>query len=312
LGTIALTGATGFIGNALVRRLEAAGGRIRALVRPASAHTRLLAGTSVQRVEGDLADPDSLRRLVHDAEAVVHCAGRVRGASQADFDRVNVDSVAQLVQVARRQHRVPRFLLISSLAAREPHLSAYAASKRQGEEVLAAAAGAMPWAAFRPPAVYGPGDRELLPLFRWMSRGITPVLGTRNARFALLFVEDLAEAVLGWLDCRKAGPFVFELHDGRPGGYTWNDVIATASRVFARGIIRIPVPEILLQGLAALNLMTARRLGYAPMLTPGKVRELRHPDWVCDNRRLSEETGWAPRVALEEGLRRTLGQKMGL
>ena len=304
--TIALTGATGFIGGVLARRLETIGWQIRALVRPASLGARY-AGTATQWIEGDLEDLDSLRRLVNnDVYAVVHCAGAVRGASQAQFDGVNVDGVARLVQAAREQHQMPRFLLISSLAAREPHLSPYAASKRQGEDTLAATAGDMNWAVLRPPAVYGPGDKELLPLFRWIGRGIAPILGSRSARFSLLYVEDLAESVVQWLNSDTNERRAFELHDGHPDGYAWHDVVDTVARLYDRHVFRIQVPVVILRLLAGLNLGAAQIFGYAPMLTPGKVRELNHSNWVCDNDALTRETGWAPRVSLAEGLQRTL------
>jgi nucleoside-diphosphate-sugar epimerase len=304
--TIALTGATGFIGRTLALRLLSSGWQIRGLVRPSSQGSSQVE-IAIQWIEGDLGDPDSLRRLVSGVDAILHCAGAVRGASQAHFNRVNVDGVARLVQAAREQHQLPRFLLMSSLAAREPHLSPYAASKRQGEETLAAGAGEMAWTTFRPPAVYGPGDKELLPLFRWIGRGIAPVLGRADARFSLLYVEDLAEAALRWLDYGRATRQCFELHDGRPGGYTWGEVIEIVARFYGKTPFSLRVPESMLQLLARLNLTTAPLLGYAPMLTPGKVRELRHHNWVCDNDALSREIGWLPRISLDEGLRRTLG-----
>ncbi|MCK4787185.1 MAG: RmlD substrate-binding protein, partial [Desulfobacteraceae bacterium] len=65
-------------------------------------------------------------------------------------------------------------------------------------------------------------------------------------------------------------------------------------------------PVLFLELLAVLNTMAARLTGYAPMLSPGKVREFRHSNWVCDNTLLIRETGWTPRIRLEEGLRRTL------
>jgi nucleoside-diphosphate-sugar epimerase len=303
--TIALTGATGFIGSTLARRLTATKWQIRGLVRPSSQGSPLVK-IPIQWIEGDLGDPDSLRRFVSGVDAIVHCAGAVRGASQAHFNRVNVDGVARLVQAATEQHQLPRFLLISSLAAREPHVSPYAASKRQGEEALAAGAGHMGWATFRPPAVYGPGDKELLPLFRWIGRGIAPILGETDARFSLLYVDDLAEAAVKWLDYGRGERQFFELHDGRPGGYTWGEVIETVARFSGKTPFRLRVPEYILRLLARLNLTTAQLLGYAPMLTPGKVRELRHHNWVCDNDSLSHEIGWFPRISLEEGLRRTL------
>jgi nucleoside-diphosphate-sugar epimerase len=303
--TIALTGATGFIGNALMRRLETAGWQIRALVRPVSIHKRL-PETAAEWIVGDLDNLESLRRLVLGAETVLHCAGAVRGANQAQFNRINVDGVARLVQVAIEQQPAPRFLLMSSLAAREPNLSPYAASKSQGEKMLVENASEMPWVAFRPPAVYGPGDRELLPVFRWMFRGIAPVIGSENGRFSLIFIEDLADAVVQWLDRGKRQRCMFELHDGHPGGYSWGDVVETVARLRGRAVARIKVPAVLVRLLAALNLITAHVLGYAPMVTPGKIREIEHPNWICDNAPLSDDSGWIPRIKLAEGLRRTL------
>ena len=302
---IALTGATGFIGGTIARRLEAAGWQIRALVRPnslATSHSR----TAAEWVIGDLEDLDSIRSLVRNVYGVIHCAGAVRGASQAHFNRVNVDGVARLVQAAIEQHRVPRFLLVSSLAAREPEISPYAASKRLGEKALAAQAGNMKWTILRPPAVYGPGDKELLPLFRLIGCGIAPIMGSDSARFSLLYVEDLAEAVLSWLDSSKNERDVFELHDGHHNGYAWNDVIDAVARLNGKSVFRLKVPTTALQFLAGLNVLSARLFDYAPMLTPGKVHEITHPNWVCDNDAFSRATGWSPRVSLEEGLRRTL------
>jgi len=302
--TIALTGATGFIGRATARMLVTAGWEIKALTRKTSDRSPL-ADFNVQWVEGALENVESLRRLLQGVEAVVHCAGAVRGATQEHFNRINVDGVARLVHAAARQHPLPRFLLISSLAAREPDLSFYASSKRQGETVLAAQAGLMQWAILRPPAVYGPGDKEMLPLFRWMARGFAFVPGSGNGRISMLYVDDLAEAVSTCLHSAHFPKAVFELHDGRPDGYSWQAVIDTVGHLTGKRVHCVPVPLIVLKALAGLNLQTARILGYAPMLTPGKLRELRHPDWVCDNTAITREIGWTPRVSLEQGLKRT-------
>jgi nucleoside-diphosphate-sugar epimerase len=289
----------------VARRLVATGWKIRALTRRTSDRSRL-SGLDIRWVEGALEDVDSLRRLVYGVRAVVHCAGAVRGATGDHFNRLNVDGVARLVHAAIEQHPLPRFLLISSLAAREPKLSAYAFSKQQGEAVLAEHAGRMLWMTLRPPAVYGPGEKEMLPLLRWMARGIAFVPGSVDGRFSMLYVDDLAEAVLKWLHDAHFPKAVFELHDGQPDGYSWQDVIDTVGHLMAKRVRSVPVPLIVLKVLAGLNLKTARVLGYAPMLTPGKLRELRHPDWVCDNTAITRETGWTPRVSLEEGLKSVL------
>ena len=303
--TIALTGATGFIGDRVARRLLAKGYKLRALTRPTSNRSRL-AGCHIQWVEGALEDSDSLSRLVRGVDAVVHCAGAVRGATQAHFGRSNVDGVARLVRAALEQHPSPRFLLISSLTAREPRLSYYAASKRQAETVLAEEAWSMPWAVLRPPAVYGPGDKEMLPLWRWMTRGLAFELGSGRARYSMLYVDALAEAIRRCLLNEHLLNDVFELHDGHANGYSLRDIVATIERLTAKRVRTVRVPLTVLRALASLNLNAARIFGYAPMLTPGKLNELRHPDWVCDNTAFTRKTGWTPRVSLEEGLRRTL------
>lgn len=305
---IALTGATGFIGAELAKQLATTGYGIQALIRPASTWKRPV-DLAVKWIEGDLSDLDSLRRLVDGATAVVHCAGAVRGATREQFNRVNVDGLARLVRAAAAQQPAPRFLLISSLAAREPHLSHYAASKRLGEKVLVEKSDRLSWTIYRPCAVYGPGDRELLPVFEWMAKGIAPILGSGHARFSLLYVKDLAEAIVQWLDGSCMSD-TFELHDGHPGGYSWHDVINTFKHLRTKSVVSIKIPMVLVRLVSALNLLASRIFGYAPMLTPGKVRELSHSDWVCDNTALSSAIGWTPRVLLPEGLQKTLGRAL--
>ena len=304
--TIAITGATGFVGGALIRQLAAAGYQIRALIRPESAQKRPT-DIEAQWIKGNLEDIQSLRKFVQGADTIVHCAGVVRGSSREQFNRTNVDGVARLLQAAVEQSPAPHFILISSLAAREPQLSFHAASKRQGEKVLAEKSDKLSWTVFRPTAVYGPGDREMLPVFRWMEKGIAPILGSGDGRFSMLYVKDLADAVLQWLE--NGGPHAgtFELHDGHPGGYSWHDVIEEVTQLRAKPIFRLKIPIPLAKAVSMLNLLLAKMVGYAPMLTPGKIRELQHTNWVCDNTALSTATGWTPRILLPEGLRRTLG-----
>lgn len=265
---------------------------------------------SVEWVAGDLADRHALDTLVRGTRAVVHCAGAVRGVSGVDFDAVNVEATTRLAEAAAGRPSPPRFLLISSLAARCPGLSDYAASKRGGEVALERVGGDMRWAALRPPAVYGPGDRELLPLFRCLAAGWAPLPAQADGRFSLIHVDDLARAVVAWLASPAAAGRSYEIDDGTHGGYDWPRILAIASRVLRAGrpIRRIPIGMGPLRVAAHINLFAARRLGYAPMLTPGKLREITHPDWVCDSGDFKHATGWAPQVGFEQGLAQTMGR----
>jgi nucleoside-diphosphate-sugar epimerase len=254
-------------------------------------------------VSGDLGDRAALERLVEGAAAVVHCAGSVRGASAADFRVANVDGVANVLAAVGSVNSSVRFLHVSTLAAREAHLSHYAASKLEGERLVRAAP--LRGAVIRPPAVYGPGDRELLPLLTALHRGLGVIPGHRG-RFSLIFVEDLVEAMLAWLASPAADGDCYELHDGHPGGYDWDEIIDAIAIVRGARVRALRIPRPMLAAAAGLGASVQRLVGRAPMLTPGKVRELFHPDWVCDNGPFSRRTGWTPRVDLLTGLRSTL------
>jgi nucleoside-diphosphate-sugar epimerase len=252
-------------------------------------------------VGGDLGDARALKQLISGCREVIHLAGAVRGASPQAFDRVNVAGTSALLDAINALDTPPRVLLVSSLAAREPDLSWYARSKREAEKRLQRES-KLDWVILRPPAVYGPGDREMLPVFRWMARGIVPVPGSLAARMSLLHVDDLTEAILQCIGTSACRQQLLSACDGKPGGYDWVELAAIAGSVWSRQVSPWEVPPWLLDNIAQLNLRISRITGRAPMLTPAKLRELRHPDWVTDNQVITATTGWQPKIGLHEGL----------
>lgn len=295
--TVVLTGATGFVGQHLQARLLAAGFRVRALVRPGSARGgQIQAGCEV--VAGHLHDATTLAPAVADADAVIYCAGSVRGRVADDFRPANVAGVQQVAQALRGARRAAPLLLVSSLAASRPHVSDYALTKHEGEQALLHFDD-LSWSILRPPALYGPGDREMLPILQWLRRGIAPVPGPLEQRLSLLHVDDFANAALAWLEaieaCRHG---TFAIHDGTPGGYDW----AAMGRAVAQREVRLlQVPTALLHTAGQVNRLLSLAFGYAPMLTPGKVRELCQPHWVGDNAAFHAATGWSPAIDLSTG-----------
>lgn len=295
-GLAAVTGATGFIGRNLLKSLHARGWRVRALTRLPRRNEAAL-----EWVTGTLDDPGALDRLLDGATAVVHLAGRVRGRSLDEFLRSNVEGTINLVEAAKRR-QAGRLLLVSSLAAREPDLSWYARSKYLGEQALKDHAAGIDCAVFRPTAVYGPGDREMKPLFGATRWRLLPVTGSAASRFGLLHVDDLVEAILLWLEAAAPPGGVYELDDGMPGGYDARRVAEIAAGVWKHPVHLLPLPVILVRMVAGINLRLAHLLHYSPMLTPGKLRELLHPDWVCDNTALTGALGWKPTRTLSDEL----------
>lgn len=298
---VVLTGATGFIGRRIQAALLAAGYPVRALVRPGSRSLRHL-DPRCDRVDCALGDDRGLAAALAGARAVVYCAGRVRGRSLAEFLPANAGGVEAVLRTLSAVTTNPPFLLISSLAASRPELSHYARSKSLGERAVQTLA-AGPWTIIRPPAVYGPGDREMRPILNMLRRGLILHTGPREQRMSLLHVDDLAAAVTNWLAAwRNCQGSIYTIDDGRPGGYDWGAMAAAAGRADYR-CLRIPPG--LLSALGFCNLQLSRLTGKAPMLTPGKVRELTEAEWLCDNSAFTAATAWRPRVDLASGLRLT-------
>jgi nucleoside-diphosphate-sugar epimerase len=192
-------------------------------------------------------------------------------------------------------------LLLSSLAATRPELSHYARSKAAGEHILQQHP-SLPWAILRPPAVYGPGDKEMLPLLRIARKGWVVRTGPREQRLSLLHVDDLAAAVGAWLAAPGACLHrTFAIDDGTPGGYGWPGIGRALNGDDPR---LVGLPRGLLGAAAHVNLFLSRLFRYSPMLTPGKVLELVQPEWLCDNRAFTGATGWNPALDLARGARR--------
>lgn len=296
---VAITGMTGFIGKHIADNLLARGFHMRALTRtPKKAIVKNLTWIS-----GSLEDKNSLDELLSGADHVVHCAGQVRGHNEAVFTECNVTGSLRLMQAAQENRKCKRFLFISSLAARHPELSWYAQSKHIAEQELRAIAGDMLLGVFRPTAVYGPGDKEMKPLFDWMLRGVLPRLGDADARLSFLHVSDLAEAVGQWLIASNPPVTSCELCDGDVAGYNWRQVKSIGEKVRNGPVRLVGVPLPMLKLLADICVLSCRLAGREPMLTRSKIHELTHQDWSASNKGLSEEINWFPKISLERALR---------
>jgi nucleoside-diphosphate-sugar epimerase len=250
-------------------------------------------------VRGELADPRALAALCAGADLVVHAAGVVKARRPGDFHEVNVEGARRVAEAAREAGRV---VLVSSLTAREPQLSAYAASKRAAEAAMAAALGDRLSIA-RPPAIYGPGDRELLPVFRAADAlPVLPVFGAQ-ARIAMIHVEDAARQIAA-LAALPGGATV-ALSDGRTGGYSWRELMQAAATACGRRTPALaPVPGLVVHALGAANDISAL-LGATRMLSSGKARELMHPNWSLGPEEWSKALPSA-RYGLAEGFADTV------
>lgn len=291
-GTLAVTGGTGFVGSHFLRLAAAAGYEIRALTRGWKPPEE-----GIDWVEGALDRPDGLVRLCAGADAIVHIAGAINAPTRAGFERVNVGGTATMIDAAR-EAGVRRFVHISSLAAREPSLSDYGWSKAKSERLVAASG--LDWTIVRPPAVYGPGDRETFELFKMARRGLVAL--PPRGRFSVIHVEDLCRLILALIDEPDTVSETYEPDDGREGGWDHRHFARTLGRLYGRRAATLAVPRPLLRAASRIDRLFRR--GRA-RLTPDRVSYFCHPDWVAAAERKPPAALWMPQVRTPSGLKDT-------
>ena len=293
--TIALTGGTGFVGQAVIDLACRQGVSLKALARREQDPCE-----GVEWVRGDLADRDALARLVEGAEAVLHVAGVVNTPDPMGFHLGNVTGTEALVEAAT-QAGVQRFVFVSSLAARQPGLSAYGRSKRHAEDVVQASG--LDWTIVRPPAIYGPRDREILEMFRAARWGVVPM--PPGGRASIIHVDDLARLLLAAVPGGKGvSDRILEPDDGREGGWSHRELARAIGEALGRRVWAPATPKALMGAAAWLD---CRLRGRGAKLTPDRVGYMCHPDWVSCPDKAPAPDLWHAEIPTREGLAATAG-----
>lgn len=292
---VALTGATGFVGQAVLDEAEARGVPVRALTRRPQA-----ARACVTWVEGNLSEAASLSDLVRGADAVLHVAAMTTAPDAAAFTACNVAGTATLIEAAKAA-KAKRFVFVSSLSAREPSLSMYGASKAQAENLVASSG--LDWTVVRPPGVYGPRDIDYFEMFRTAKLGFIP-LPPRGAS-SILHVHDLARLMLDLIDAPPAlvRHKLFEPDDGREGGWSHKELAQAIGQAVGRSRVFAPqLPAGLLRVAASID---GALRGHKARLTLDRVGYMTHPNWVARSAFAVSARVWEPRIAGAEGLAET-------
>ena len=248
----------------------------------------------IEWIDGALDNRPSLDRLVEGADSVIHVAGVINAPDEAGFEAGNVTGTAAMLAAAEAAG-IKRFIHVSSLAAREPGLSLYGASKARSEELVVDSP--LSSAVVRPPAVYGPGDRETLELFRMAARGL--VLLPPRGRLSVIHVDDLARLLLSLVDPQCPPGLLIEPDDGREGGWTHEAFGQALGRAIGRRVVTLSMPSAMLRLGARLDGMLR---GSEAKLTADRVSYFCHPDWTVEPSRGAPEALWRPVIDTNEGL----------
>lgn len=296
---LAVTGATGFVGSAVLDAALAEGHEVRALARREQASRE-----GVTWVRGDLNDTAALAALVQGADAVIHVAGLTNTPDPAEFEVANVTGTANVL-AAMNAAGVKRLVFVSSLAARMPQLSAYGASKAKAEALVEASG--LDWTTVRPPGVYGPRDIDYLDMFRTAKWGFVPL--PPGGASSIIHADDLARLLVilavstSSEAAGSASKRIFEPDDGREGGWSHKELAAAIGRAVGRSRVFAPHLPRLILDLAAAADRLAR--GDRAKLTPDRVGYMAHPNWVSRFDRRPPPGLWQPKITGEEGLKAT-------
>lgn len=288
MSVFAITGGTGFVGSRLIDLAVEAGHQVRALTRRDQP-----ARDGVTWVRGDLDATAALAELCAGADAVIHVAGVVNAPDREGFAHGNITGTANMLAAAKGRG-VRRFVHVSSLAGREPQLSAYGWSKREADALVKASG--LDWTIVRPPAIYGPGDLEMLELFRVARFGLA--LLPPGGRISVIEVSDLGRLLLA-LAATDTFSGEIDPDDGRAGGWTHPEFAHAIGRAVGRRVLALSLPRAVLMAGAHIDRLLR---GKRAKLTPDRVSYFCHPDWVADPANRAPVNLWAPQVETEAGL----------
>ena len=290
--TLAITGGTGFVGKTLIRLATSQGLRVRALTRsPQSPQD------GVEWISGALDQPDALQTLMRGSDAAIHVAGVVNAPDRAGFEAGNVSGTLALIEAARTSG-IQRFIHVSSLSAREPDLSSYGWSKAKAE--LLVQASGLDWTIVRPPAIFGPGDRELLDLFRMSRRGF--ILLPPEGKISVIEVSDLARLLLAIIPNDEARAQIYEADDGKDGGWSHTGFGRAIGWAVGQRVTTFSAPAPVLNIAAWLDGLIR---GSGAKLTADRVSYFCHPDWVVNPDKRPPSALWQPQVSTHDGLKAT-------
>lgn len=289
---LAITGATGFVGRHLIDLAVAKGHAVTALARRPQPPL-----PGVTWVEGAIDPATGLDRLVAGADAVIHVAGAINAKDRMGFAACNIDGTAAMI-AATQDAGIRRFVHVSSLAAREPALSDYGWSKAESERRVEGSG--LDWTILRPPAIYGPGDREMLELFRMAARGV--VLLPPKGRLSLIEVSDLNRLLLACAKGETGLRKIYEPDDGTVRGLDQREFARLLGEAVNRRILPLPVPGPVLGAASMIERLLKRDNA---KLTADRVRYFCHPDWVARRSMAPPVRLWKPKIGPADGLRRT-------
>jgi len=316
--TTLVTGASGFIGSHLVEHLLKKGHAVRVLLRKTSS-TAWLKDLQIEKVFGDLFNNGALQEAVDGVEYVYHSAGLTKAKTKVEYYRANATGTKNLLTAARSHNStLKRFVLVSSQTAAGPSrgktpitesdpprpITTYGRSKLQAERECLNAVTELPVTIVRPPAVFGPRDKDIFEFFNTFSKGLQPIVGFSEKYVSLIHVSDLVRGIVlaGESDTARGGTYFISSKQV----YGWKEVGEVTRRIMERKALRIRIPEIGVYAISAVAQFFSLFSSAPALINLEKARDMVQDYWTCDSSRAKRDFGYEQEIPLEEGIRNTV------
>jgi nucleoside-diphosphate-sugar epimerase len=306
-----VTGATGFIGSHLCEELFKRGYEVTCLVRKTS-NLKWIENLDLKLIIGDCTNMESLLEAVGDFDFIFHLAGLTKSHSEDNFFCINTKGTENLIKaVAEKNPKLKRFVYLSSLAAAGPStngtplqedsspspVSSYGRSKLEGEKAVLKYKDLIPVTILRPPAAYGPRDKDMLVLFRMIKKGFFFDLG--KCYYSLLYVDDIVQGIIMSAENREAEGKIYFLSDNK--FYTGKEIameICSALDIKAKPL---KVPKFVMPFFAFIG----EKMNKQGIINRDRIKDFRHSHWLCDAKKAKKEIGFIPKVGIKEGIKWT-------
>ena len=318
--TILVTGSTGFIGARLLSYLVKEGEKIRVFLRHESSCGALPEGVEV--IRGSFSDSAARAGAVQGVDRIVHLAGLTKALDEAGYEAGNVMPVQNLLDaVSRHNPDLKRFLFVSSLAAAGPAsdgicgvresdiprpVSAYGRSKLRAETLCLERSTDIPVTIVRPPAVYGPGDRDVLQVFQMLAKGVLVTAGSAaRQRFSMIYVDDLVCGIMMAARSDKAVGRTYYITS--PRSYSWDEIIAASKPELGfKKLYRVSLPDPFVFLVGTLIGSASSLFGKPALINRDKANELVQDYWVCSAEQAELDFGFTAVTSLAEGIAKTI------
>ncbi|MEF9475350.1 MAG: NAD(P)-dependent oxidoreductase [Candidatus Mariimomonas ferrooxydans] len=312
---VLITGATGFIGSHLAERLLKKGHEVACLTRKVF-NPGWLEGLDIKFIEGDCSDKDSISNCLSGYDYVFHLSGLTKTNLKDDFYTVNTRGTENIINmIVKKNPTIKRFVYLSSLAAfgpkvndnmpiedQEPRpVSDYGTSKLNGENAVLKYSDTIPITILRPSAVYGPRDRHMFLLFKYIKRGFLPYPG--EGCTSLIYVDDLIDAIILTGEKENAIGKIYFISDGVI--YSNEEIIKEIANVLNVRPLKIKLPRTVLSTIGFFSEKISTIIGESAIINRDKIKELSYKDWVCDITKAKNDLCFKPEIGIKEGIKWT-------